>query len=524
MPELNIISYPCSKNRCYIQGVKRTPIGIQVHSIGCAQGTAQSVADYWNSPNVKALVQYICDSDTPGKVLYTLPESCYSWADAGYGNRNLITIEMCESDFMKYQANSASFTITNEKQFKADIRKSYATAVLLCIDICKRYNWDPMSKLPSGLFLISSHDEGRRAGLSSDHVDPTHVWTYIDKTMNSFREDVRAGLSGKIISAPAEIKWFRVRRAWTDVQSQLGAYEDKQNAINNCPNGYAVYDSDGKEIYRNAVIFLGTQASDFAGLSESAAAKKILDIVHNSDDSGILNSVTAAQCILESGYVITTLAKVANNCFGMKVNLSGNTWSRSSWDGKSKVTLPTWEVYNGKSVTINADFRQYVCIEESIKDHAAYLLGAMNGDKKRYAGLLEAKDYREAITIIKNGGYATDPNYISKICNIIQRFGLDKYDGKPVEPKPVVVPDEDTIPDTTYRVQIGMFDSLTGAKVWANFVHDKTKLDTGVEKTSKGWQVICGSFKSLAYADARKYLLMEEFKIEAFVSETKIAS
>ena len=132
--------------------------------------------------------------------------------------------------------------------------------------------------------------------------------------------------------------------------------------------------------------------------------------------------------ILESGYVTTTLAKTANNCFGMKATLSGNTWEGSAWDQTTTVPIYTKEVLDGKEVWITANFRKYPCIEDSIKDHAAYLLGAMNGSKKRYAGLTEAKNYLEAITIIKNGGYATDPNYISKVTSIITRFGLDKYD------------------------------------------------------------------------------------------------
>ena len=57
------------------------------------------------------------------------------------------------------------------------------------------------------------------------------------------------------------------------------------------------------------------------------------------------------------------------------------------------------------------------------------MLDARSGDKLRYDGLKEAKDYNEAITIIKNGGYATDSKYIDKICNLIKRFELDKYDG-----------------------------------------------------------------------------------------------
>ena len=42
---------------------------------------------------------------------------------------------------------------------------------------------------------------------------------------------------------------------------------------------------------------------------------------------------------------------------------------------------------------MTADFRKYACVEQSIADHSAYLLGAMNGKKKRYVGLTGEKDY-----------------------------------------------------------------------------------------------------------------------------------
>lgn len=193
---LKIIKNYLTKNRCYQQNTKRTPIGIQIHTIGTGQGTAQSVADYWNQAGVSACVTYCVDCDTEGKVLQLLPESTRTWADAGFGNNSLITIEICESDYIKY-TSGASYTVLNDAKFKVDILRGYNTAVLLCADICKRYGWDPMKKLSNGLYLISSHDEGRRAGVSSGHVDPTHVWPKINKTMDKFRADVKAQLTGK---------------------------------------------------------------------------------------------------------------------------------------------------------------------------------------------------------------------------------------------------------------------------------------------------------------------------------------
>ena len=160
----------------------------------------------------------------------------------------------------------------------------------------------------------------------------------------------------------------------------------------------------------------GTQASVFLGLSDEAVVEKIgVLCAEDMKTSGILASVSAAQFILEAGYGRTELAQKANNCFGMKCVLSGNSWGGSAWDGTSSYRKKTQEDDgNGKLYTVTADFRKYSCVEQSIADHSAYLLGAMNGKKKRYAGLAGEKDYRKAVQIIKDGGYATDSLYVQK--------------------------------------------------------------------------------------------------------------
>ena len=81
-------------------------------------------------------------------------------------------------------------------------------------------------------------------------------------------------------------------------------------------------------------------------------------------------------------------------------------------------------------VTITADFRKYPCIEKSIADHSAYLLGAKNGSKLRYAGLKGCMDYKKAVQIIKDGGYATSLTYVEKLISIIERWNLTQYDAK----------------------------------------------------------------------------------------------
>lgn len=252
MAMLNIRKNYLLNNRCYQQAKKGTPIGIQLHSIGTGQNTAKAVADYWNQQSIKACVTYIADAEVEGLVLQLMPENYYPWADAGWANKApLITIEMCESDYIKYTGNGADYRVTDQARFKEDILRSYKTAVLLCADICKRYGWNPHAKLSNGMYLISSHNEGRIAGLSSAHVDPDHVWSRFGLTMQGFRKDVAAAMNGSdiVIVDPVDIKWYRVRKSWTDEKSQLGAYQYLDNAKDNCPKGYKIFDSNGKEVY-----------------------------------------------------------------------------------------------------------------------------------------------------------------------------------------------------------------------------------------------------------------------------------
>ena len=423
---LNVIKYYLTKNRCYQRNVKREPIGIQLHTIGTAQGTAQAVADYWNKAAVSACVHYIVDCDTPGKVLYTLPEDVRCWGDAGWGNDHLISFEICESDFMSYKGGGATYTVTNASKFKADIMRGYNTSVLLCADICKRYGWDPEAKLPNGMYLISSHDEGRKAGISSAHVDPEHIWPRYDLTMAKFRADVKAAMGGNVVIQPQTEEVYRVRKTWTDVESQLfaGTLEGAKKA---CLPGYSVYDENGKIVY--TLKKDGFQAADLKGLTEAERIEKIAPLYQDSmRKKGMLASVGIAQFCLESGYGATDLAEFANNLHGMKKSLSGNTWSGSVWDGVSVYGKESPEVYNGVTRMEYSEFRKYPNCETSIADRAAYFINAMNGSEKRYKGIVGNKDYKAVINIIKNGGYATDPEYVNKLTKLVERWNLYKYD------------------------------------------------------------------------------------------------
>lgn len=247
-------------------------------------------------------------------------------------------------------------------------------------------------------------------------------------------------------------EYWRVRKSWEDAVSQKYAMESKEAAIRVCPAGYSVFDPSGKCVYTKEAY--GTQAQSLEGCAEPEYIEAV-GAMYTEDErkNGILACVSLAQSILESGYGQTDLAQIGNNMHGMKCTLSGNTWAGTTWNGESFYEKLSPEVENGQEVMRRSQFRCYECIEDSIADHAAYLLNAANGKKRRFEGIQGEKDYRKAIRIIKSGGYATDPEYVDKICNIIERWNLTRFnvgdsepEGQP-EQKPEVPEQKPETPD-----------------------------------------------------------------------------
>ena len=284
--------------------------------------------------------------------------------------------------------------------------------------------------------------------------------------------------NGKAVySVPVETETkeqlYRVRKTWVDSKSQIGAYKDLNNAKNACPEGYSVFDESGKAVYTKPVStpeepkqeqekesITPTIISPLKGLSNEEFIEYVgVRAKADMDKTGVLASVTIAQAILESSWGQSELSLYANNLFGMKTSLSGNTWD-SEWTGE-KYSKETKEEYEpGVITTITADFRAYKTVEASIKDHSDYLLGAKKGSELRYKGLKDEMDYKKAIQIIKDGGYATDSSYVDKICGIIEKYNLDEYDKK----EEVIIPDVTVKPDDNEFEEVhGKLDTILKA-------------------------------------------------------------
>lgn len=443
---MKLVQSILTKNPCYTAGRKITVKGLMLHSVGCPQPKASVFINSWNSASYDSACVHGFIDGNDGTVYQTLPWNHRGWhcgsGSKGSGNNTHIGVEMCEPACIKYTSGS-NFTCSDTATAKAVAKRTYEAAVELFAMLCKQYGLNPTA---DGVIL--SHKEGHSRGIASNHGDPEHLWTQLGMgyTMDGFRKAVKAAMEG--------------------------------SSSGNTSSG-------------------NMQATEFANLTEEQVIAKVGPLcTADQEKSGILASISLAQFILESGYGKSELAQKANNCFGMKKSLSGNTWGGSAWDGTSVYTKETQEQNaDGSYTTVTADFRKYACVEDSIADHSAYLLGAMNGSKLRYDGIAGMADYKAAAQLIKDGGYATSLTYVEKLCSIIERWNLTQYDAAsgsesagsntnfPAVPFLVKV----IISDLNYRDLPSMDGAVKGQTGKGTFTITKLSGSWGYLKSGAGW-------------------------------------
>ncbi|MCI1284379.1 MAG: glycoside hydrolase family 73 protein [Lacticaseibacillus songhuajiangensis] len=134
---------------------------------------------------------------------------------------------------------------------------------------------------------------------------------------------------------------------------------------------------------------------------------------------GVLPSITLAQAILESNWGNSTLASQYHNLFGVKADAN-----------QSGRNLTTSEYVNGQWQTVTARFRVYSDDYASMREHAILLYQGTSWNRGQYAAVVKAADYETAAKALQSSGYATDPDYASKLIAIIKKYQLSDYDTK----------------------------------------------------------------------------------------------
>lgn len=171
---------------------RRGPLGLVLHSVGCAQPSAEVFVKKWNRTSYdRACVHAFIDANT-GTVYQCMPWNFRAWHVGGSANNTHIGVEMCEPSAIKY-TTGAKFTIKDKEKAFRQCETAYKAAVELFAMLCNKYKLDP---LKDGVIL--SHNECGKRGIGSGHVDPEHLWRGlgIGYTMDGFRNDVKKAMRG----------------------------------------------------------------------------------------------------------------------------------------------------------------------------------------------------------------------------------------------------------------------------------------------------------------------------------------
>lgn len=250
---MNLRKLIFTNNNCYKTGKKMKPKGIMVHTTGANNPYLSRYVgpddgylgknkynNHWNQPYPggravcpHAFIGYL--KDKKGIATYqVLPWDHVGW-HSGYGKngsantQGYIGFEICED------------SLTDAKYFNS----VYQEAVELCAYLCKKYNLDPLKK-----GVIIGHYEGHQMGIASNHGDPKHWFSRHGKSMSDFRAAVKEELRGNGHTSTSS-NLYRVRKSWSDVKSQIGAYRVLSNAkaMADKNKGYKVFDSAGNVVY-----------------------------------------------------------------------------------------------------------------------------------------------------------------------------------------------------------------------------------------------------------------------------------
>ncbi len=129
-------------------------------------------------------------------------------------------------------------------------------------------------------------------------------------------------------------------------------------------------------------------------------------------EHGVPPSLILGQAALESGWGRSALATHHNNLFGVKAVAN-----------QSSTDYPTLE-FGPKGVhIINARFRTFESVGDAIDHH-----GRLLANDPRYHGAMQnASNWEECLRTLAPM-YASDPNYVRHVSQIIRKYKLDRWD------------------------------------------------------------------------------------------------
>ena len=168
------------------------------------------------------------------KIVLCVDEANRSWCtSSSWCDNRAVTIEVANS------ANGGNWPVSD---------RTLATLIDLVTDICRRNG------------IRNCTYTGGKDGVLQKHewyANTNCPGPYLGSKFSYIASEVNKRLSGNSSSSggASTSSLYRVRKSWSDVKSQKGAFRDFDNA-KKCANanaGYKVFDASGNEVYPNKV-------------------------------------------------------------------------------------------------------------------------------------------------------------------------------------------------------------------------------------------------------------------------------
>lgn len=209
---------------------------ITIHCI-VGQWTAKQGCDYFANTNRQCSANYVVGKD--GSIGLSVDEKDRSWCSSNATNdHRAITIEVASD-------TSHPYAVTD---------KAYNALIELVADICKRNGIKKLVWSTNKTDRVN-HKNGCNMTVHRDFANKACPGNYLYNRHGDIAAKVNAKLGSATTSAPSTstgtTALYRVRKAWADAKSQLGAYSQLANAkamVDKNP-GYSVFDGSGNVVY-----------------------------------------------------------------------------------------------------------------------------------------------------------------------------------------------------------------------------------------------------------------------------------
>jgi hypothetical protein len=194
--------------------------------------SAATIGQIFRPTSRQASCNYGIGNDN--KIVLCVDEANRSWCtSSSWCDNRAVTIEVANS------ANGGNWPVSD---------RTLATLIDLVTDICRRNG------------IRNCTYTGGKDGVLQKHewyANTNCPGPYLGSKFSYIASEVNKKLSGNSSSSggASTSSLYRVRKSWSDVKSQKGAFRDFDNA-KKCANanaGYKVFDASGNEVYPNKV-------------------------------------------------------------------------------------------------------------------------------------------------------------------------------------------------------------------------------------------------------------------------------